>query len=327
MLSRVADSVFWMSRYVERAENVARFIDVNNNLALNFGEELDEQWAPMVLTSGDYAAFERKYGHVTRENVLEFLAFDRDNPNAIVSCLRKARENARAIRENLSTAMWEELNKFYLMVQAARREEVLDDPYEFLKQVRLASHLLVGITETTMAHGEAWHFSRMGRLLERADKTSRILDVKYFILLPEPADVGTPLDIVQWSALLRSTSALAMYRRVFGRIAPEKVAQFLILDRHFPRSIRFCLVNAQESLHAITGAPVGTFRTAAEQRLGRLRAGMDYASIDEIITEGMHEFVDRFQTQLNEVDISIDECFFSVEYADAAPPAAQGILQ
>lgn len=317
MLSRVADSVYWMSRYVERAENVARFIDVNHNLSLELGDTVGEQWAPLVFTTGDADLFLARYPEVSRESVIQFLAFDRENPNSILSCVQKARENARTIRENISSAMWEEINKFYHMVRsAAKAGEISEQPFEFCNQVKLASHLLIGITDSTMSHGEAWHFGRIGRLIERADKTSRIVDVKYFILLPDPRDVGSSLDVVQWSALLRSASALEMYRRVHGRISPERVADFLILSREFPRSIHFCVIKSQESLAEITGSALGTFANLVEQRTGRLRAELDYTSVANIIDRGLHEYIDDLQTQLNDIGQAIFDDFFRVKPVD-----------
>lgn len=314
MLSRVAESVFWLSRYIERAENVARFIDVNHTLLLDLGEDQTQQWKPLVQTSGDAGLFAERYGEFTRENVLQFLTFDEANPNSISACLAAARENGRTVREVISKPMWEALNKFFLMVrEAAGPGDVLTDPsrfYEFYNQIKLSSHLLVGITDATMAHGEAWHFGRMGRLLERADKTSRIVDVKYFFLLPDVRDVGSSLDVAQWLALLKSASALEMYRRTHGQIDPSSVVDFLVLDREFPRSIRFCLVKAEESLHAITGGAAGTFRTHAEQQLGRLRSEFDFTHVNDIFVRGVHEFVDGFQGKLNRVGEAIHESFF-----------------
>ena len=318
MLSRVADSIFWMNRYIERAENVARFVDVNLNLVLDVGSQVREQWAPLVATTGDSPLFAQSYSGHTQENVIKFLTFDERNPNSILSSLRAARENARTVREMISNTMWEEINKFYLLVcTAARDQVVLESPYDFFSQIRLCSHLIDGVTDATMSRGEAWHFGRIGRLLERADKTSRILDVKYYILLPGLLEANMPLDTVQWSALLKSASALEMYRQCFGRITPVHVADFLILNRQFPRSIHFCLVKAEESLLSITGTPVGTFRTTAEQRLGRLRAQFDYAHIDEIVSQGLHEFIDSLQDQLNGVGDAIAETFF-LPHIDAA---------
>jgi uncharacterized alpha-E superfamily protein len=314
MLSRVADSVTWMARYVERAENVARFIDVNHNLEIDLGDTVGEQWSPLVFTTGDDGAFRERYDAATRENVIRFLAFDRENPNSILSCVLAARENARTIREVISASMWEELNKFYHMVRAAETTYgILEQPYDFCHRVKKASHLLVGVTDCTMSHSEPWHFARMGRLLERADKTSRIVDVKYFILLPDVELVGSSLDIVQWSALLKSTSALEMYRRAHGRIIPIRVADYLILDRDFPRSMHFCVVKAAESLRMITGSSAGTYRNTAEQRLGLLRSQMDYANIEVIVDHGLHEYVDNFQIQLNLIGQAIFNDFFAMK--------------
>jgi uncharacterized alpha-E superfamily protein len=311
MLSRVADSVYWMARYVERAENVARFIDVNHNLEIDLGETASRQWAPLVHTTGDDGAFNERFDSMTRNNVIQFLAFDSHNPNSILSCIRSARENARTIREIISSAMWEEINKFYHMVRkASLSKDLLQQPYDFCNRVKLASHLLIGVTDSTMSHGEAWHFARMGRLIERADKTSRIVDVKYFILLPDAKDVGSSLDVVQWSALLKSATALEMYRRVHGRILPVRVAHFLLLDRDFPRSMHYCVVKAMESLQMITGATAGTFSSRVEQLLGRLRGEMDYASIEDIVERGLHEYIDDFQIRLNRIGDAVREEFF-----------------
>jgi uncharacterized alpha-E superfamily protein len=327
MLSRVADSIFWMSRYIERAENVARFIEVNLHLAMDVGNEgirAADQWAPLVTTTGDHELFFKLHGEPDQRKAIEFLTFDQRNPNSILSCLRAARENARTVREMISSPMWEELNKFYLMLCSAEvTRDVLESAYDFFNQVKLSSHLLEGITVATMSHGEAWHFARMGRLLERADKTSRILDVKYYVLLPAVAEVGTPLDTVQWSALLESASALEMYRKRFGRIVPADVADFLILDREFPRAIHFCLIKAEESLLAITGGERGRFRTVAEKQLGRLRAELDYTHITEIIDQGLHEFIDGFQLQLNHVGTAIHETFFALRPVSGTVPASQ----
>jgi uncharacterized alpha-E superfamily protein len=316
-----------MSRYIERAENVARFIDVNMHLAMDLGTEgvrAADQWAPLVDTTGDSELFGELYGEPDQGKAIEFLSFDERNPNSILSCLRAARENARTVREMISSSMWEELNKFYLMVRAARASgDVLHEAYDFFRQVKLSSHLLEGITMATMSHGEAWHFAQLGRLLERADKTSRILDVKYYVLLPTPIEVGTPLDTVQWSALLESASALEMYRKRFGRIVPADVADFLILDREFPRAIHFCLLKAEESLLAITGGERGRFRTLAEKRLGRLRSQLDYTQIAEIIDQGMHEFIDSFQLQLNKVGDAIHDTFFALRSLALKAAASQ----
>ena len=227
----------------------------------------------MVAAGGDHRrrrrSFRARIGTTTKESVVQFLTFDHENPNSILSCLRAARENARSVREIISAEMWEHINKFYLMVRdGGSLEDVLDNPYAFFEQVSVSGQQFLGVTDATMTHGEAWHFCQLGRMLERADKTSRILDVKYFILLPKLSDVGTPFDDIQWLALLRSASALEMYRQRHGRISPVNVVNFLVLDREFPRAVLHCLTRANESLHAISGTYTGSF-----QQLGRAALG------------------------------------------------------
>jgi uncharacterized alpha-E superfamily protein len=312
MLSRVADSVYWMSRYVERAENVARFIEVNFQLMLDAPAGEDQQWLPLVNTTGDHEGFAKRYKVPSQENVIRFLTVDAQNPNSILSCLRSARENARTVREIISSEMWLYLNKFYLMVNsAAANSACVKSPESLLEEVRLASHLFHGVTDASMTHGEAWHFAKLGQMLERADKTSRMLDVKYFILLRSAADIGTPFDDIQWAAVLRSASAFEMYRKRHGRISPRGVVEFLLLDREFPRAILFCLLSARDSLHAISGTPLGSFRYAAEKLLGQLCSDLAFASVDEIIKAGLHEYLDDLQTRLNQVGQSIYDTFFA----------------
>ena len=324
MLSRVADSVYWLNRYVERAENVARFIDVTENITIGSGDSslFGNPWAPLVYITGDQEDFEARYGVPSRESVLNFLLFDDKNPNSIISCVSKARENARTIREVISSVVWEQLNKFYLLVRSASQfANTVNLPQDFCEHVRLASHLFVGATDATTSHGEAWHFARVGRLLERADKTSRIVDVQYFLLLPNADQVGSALDVVRWSALLKSASALEMYRRQHGKIVPDRVADFLILDRHFPRSMHFSLIRAFDSLHRITGSPPGTFRNLSEQRMGQLCSGLDYSAINDIIEQGLHQYIDRFQRQLNLVGDAIRDDFFTPYNSPPSQPS------
>jgi uncharacterized alpha-E superfamily protein len=313
MLSRVADSIYWLNRYVERAENIARFVDVNLNLLLDSPVGTEQQWEPIVRTTGDLDLFNQRYGEATADNVIRFLTFDSEYPNSILSCLQAARENARSIREIISSEMWEQLNSFYLMVKEACTQQQLFQLVGFFAEVKLASHLFTGIMDATMSHNEGWHFGRVGRLLERADKTARILDVKYFILLPSINYVGTALDELQWIALLKSASAYEMYRKCQRRIAPQDVAKFLILDPEFPRSIRFCLLQVERSLREISGTPSRTWNNPAERTLGKLRAELDFITIEEIIQIGLHEFLDALQTQLNLVGDKIFETFFALE--------------
>lgn len=318
MLSRVADSIYWLNRYVERAENIARFVDVNQNLLLDSPSGLAQQWQPLIFTTGDLPLFKERYGEITEENVIQFLTFDRDYPNSILSCLISARENARSVREVISSEMWEQVNFAYLMVKDAANNKLNRAQLpEFFEEVKMSGHLFAGIMDATMSHGEGWHFGQVGRLLERADKTSRILDVKYFILLPSIQDVGTPLDEVQWMALLKSASAYEMYRkRQQHKITPNGVVEFLILDREFPRSIQFCLLQAERSLHQITGSPLGTWCNSAERSLGRLRSELDFITIEEIIETGLHEFLDNLQKRINDTGEKIFETFFALKPLD-----------
>jgi uncharacterized alpha-E superfamily protein len=308
----VAESIYWMSRYIERAENVARFIDVTLNLQLDMPVGSIQQWQPLVDTTGDGAAFTRRYGIATQRSVIQFLTFDAENPSSIRSCLRAARENARSVREVISSEMWEQLNEFYLMVNSAAADAgSLSDPQNLFASVKMSSHEFAGVTDATMTHSEGWHFTRLGRHLERADKTSRILDVKYFLLLPTAADVGTTYDDLQWAAVLKSASAFEMYRKRFGRMSPDRIVEFLLLDREFPRAIQCCLMMARESVHAVSGTPAGLFRSPVERLLGELCSELAYAQMDDIVAAGLHEYLDRLQTRMNTVGTGIYETFFA----------------
>jgi len=197
VLSRVADAIYWASRYVERAENVARFVEVNLNLMLETPIQRRASWRPLVMTTGDHEHFAKHYAEVTPDTVTRFLTFDSTCPNSILSSLGLARDNARTVREIISREMWQELNEFYLMVKAKSREPFrLGDMGDFLQRVKRSGIHYEGVTNATLSRGEAWSFARLGRLLERADKTSRILDVKYSALLPMPTEVGTVIDYV-----------------------------------------------------------------------------------------------------------------------------------
>lgn len=313
MLSRVAESIYWMARYIERAENVARIMDANYHMILDLPPGVGEQWEPLVVTSGDEVLFKELYADFNRENVVQFLTFDTRNPNSILSSLQMGRENARSVREWISSEMWQQVNTFYLMVKdTSRQGEVLELPHEFFVQIMMASHLFAGLSENTMTHGEGWEYARLGRMLERADKTARIIDVKYFILLPSVDYVGMPYDQILWSALLRSASAFEMYRKRYGQIAPDQIIEFLVLDNKFPRAIHHCLVMAELALRNISGTMRGRFTNRAEKTLGRLLADLDYTQVDDIKSIGLHEFLDNIQTRLNQVGSSVSETFFAI---------------
>lgn len=313
MLSRVADSIFWMCRYIERAENIARFIDVNLLLMLDSQMDMWQQWQPMVAITGDQEWFQEEYGETSQRQVLEFLTLDSEYLNSISSSLRMARENARSIRDVLPSEMWQQVNSAYHFVTGSgARKMMLNHPHDFYTQIKTCSQVFNGMAEGTMSRSEGWHFGRMGRLLERADKTSRLLDVKYFILLPKPEFVGSAYDNSQWAAVLRSASALEMYRKRYHRITPLNVVDFLTFDTEFPRSIHHCVIKAKESLHGITGTRVGSHRNSAERLIGRLEAELNYLDVHEVFHIGLHEFLDQIQSKLNDVGDAIFETFFAM---------------
>jgi uncharacterized alpha-E superfamily protein len=315
-----------MSRYVERAENVARFIDVNNLLSLDLPAGSLEQWAPLLSTTGDDALFTEYYKVASKSEVIRFLMFDGRNPNSVLASVAAARENARMARQYITLEMWEQVNRFYLAVQSAARASAngVEPHQDFFTDVMNASHLFLGITDATMSHNEGWHFCRLGRMIERADKTSRILDAKYFLLLPSIDAVGSPYDDIMWAAVLRSTSAFEMYRKRFQQIAPDKIVEFLVLDREFPRAIHYCAISAEESLRAISGTPRGMFRNRAEQQLGRIVADLNYIQVREIISRGLHEFLDDLQIRFNRAGEAIHGAFFALQSVPVVPQYRAG---
>lgn len=312
MLSRVANSIYWMSRYLERAENVARFIAVNVHLSLDLGlTKADTQWEPLVITSGDEADFHKRYKEFSEKNVLHFLTFDTKNLNSILSCINAARENARTVRESISSEMWEQINGLYHRVQEASRKKTVKDLEGFYSYIRTSSHLIAGLTENTLSHDESWHFARMGRMLERADKTARILDVKYFLLLPKAEYVDSPYDAVEWGAVLKSANAFDMYRRKFHRIDYHDVADFMIFSLEFPRAMAFCVRSAMKSLTAVTGESEEGIPAVAEIR--KLQQMLANTDVSTVLANGLHEFIDVFQFNLNVVDRAIYHSFFNTQ--------------
>ncbi|MBL0319138.1 MAG: alpha-E domain-containing protein [Alphaproteobacteria bacterium] len=312
MLSRVAESLFWMARYIERAENVSRFIAVNMHLTLDLASDAIQQWDPLIATTGDQTIFYHKYGKSTQDNAIQFLIFDEDNANSIKSCLIKARENARGVRDVLTTEIWEQINHLYLSITSETAPlEAAQNVFQYCKKLRLETQLVKGLVDNTISRTEAWHYLYLGRMLERAEKTVRILDVKYYILLPKVEHVGTPIDNIQWAAVLMSASALDMYHRQYRRFLPSSVAHFLLFNRDFPRSVLYCLTKSESSLCAISNTPIGTYSNEAERQLGRLRAQLEYADINDIIQNGLHEFIRDLISNLNEIGNTIQDHFFS----------------
>jgi len=316
MLSRVANSIFWMSRYLERADNTARLIETQLHMILDLPSlwEDSNAWKPLVDITGEGDYFSEKHGAPTRQNVIFFHTFDSDYPHSIKSCLTAARENARSVREVIPSEIWEMINKLYLEVAGrGTSRKAFNNPHKFYSDIKMASHLITGIAYTAMSRGEAWHFAQLGRYLERADTTSRILDVKYFIILPKLDDVGSSMDNVQWSALLKSTSSFEMYRKRFNLISPENIVDFLIFDREFPRSILYCVNHAEQSLFRIMGTPMGTFNNELERRFGKLSGKLNYSSVSEVMSIGLHEFLDDVQSDLNILGEAIFENFFAIK--------------
>ena len=218
MLSRVANSLYWISRYIERAENMARLLDVNLQLMLDFADlndqQLKEHWLPILCSAGDEDTFFKFYDRADSESVTEFLTFREENPNSIISCLFTARENARQVRDQISLEMFEAINECYLFLKSKNSRVIWQSgAHDFYEQIKKYSHLFQGLTASTFTRGDGYEFINLGKFLERADKTTRILDIKYHILLPSVADVGGAVDAAQWQAILRSASALEAYRR------------------------------------------------------------------------------------------------------------------
>lgn len=315
MLSRVADNIYWMSRYLERAASIARLIEVNYHLTLDMATVAGGQWEPLARTTGEFEWFHGEYKNATKRNVLQFLTFDRVWPSSIRSCLIRARENARTVREIISEDLWEEINSFYHLLMNSSLSGFGSDAdiYAFYRDIKKRGQLIDGLVEETMTQGEGYHFFRMGRLLERADKTSRVLDVKYFLLLPKVDFVGTPYDDIQWSALLRTLNALDTYRRTFGQINPANIVKLLFFDTAFPRSVLFCLNHVNESLHTLTSSPYTSYQNPAEQAIGQLCADLSYMDLSTVFSIGLHEFIDNLQSRLNMLDNAIFKSFFDVQ--------------
>jgi uncharacterized alpha-E superfamily protein len=309
MLCRVADSLFWLSRYIERAETHARLLDVNMQLMLDFEEHggVQMHWQPILATLEDQDRYAEKHQGISPEAVMDFVTFDRGNPNSIVSCLASARENARTVREQISSEMWEQLNRTFLYLRDGQaRADFAESPIDFYRRFVDRLHAFQGTTDATMTHAEGWEFLQAGKFLERADSTSRVLDVKYHILLPSGEQVGGSVDITQWMAVLRSCSAMEAYLKVHvGSVTAWQVAEFLILHADFPRSLRFCAAELDTALHRISGCPPSHFSCEAERLSGMLRSHLNYTTIQTVFGTGLHQFLDDIQLRMIEISESI----------------------
>lgn len=324
MLSRVADSMYWIGRYIERAENISRLLDVMLQLVLDYeplGEaQFTATWEPIVQAAGDQEQFFKLYPVADEASVSAFLTMDRRNANSIVSCVNAARENARMIRDQISGEMWEMINDLYLDLKKQDVESLgHSELAHFLARVRTGSHLFQGLTEATFFHEEGYRFLNVGKYLERADQTSRMLDIKYHIIMPEGQEVGGALDASQWIAVLRACSAFESYHRIYvADVLPWKVAEFLLLAPTFPRSLHFCLRTAGYHLRAISETAEGHFTNEAEKLLGRLSAEITYCDIGDIFREGLHEFIDRVQKRLLKLNKAVFETYLFYPEVDLA---------
>jgi uncharacterized alpha-E superfamily protein len=316
MLSRVANSLYWMSRYIERAENIARIVDVNLQLLLdlrNLDEErLAKHWLPIVQTTGDEQQFFQLHKKATGQAVTEFLVFQMENPNSIVFSICQARENARMVRDQITIEFWEELNRLYWFVRTPQARRVWkESPSEFFQQIKSGVLHLIGLTEATLIHNEGWWFAQTGKFIERADKTSRILDVRYQTL-PEkgaPASISQA-DALEWSAILRSCSAWDAYKTLRGaEVHPRGVAEFLLFNEDFPRSVRFCVDELNHALRRISGVAEGRFCNDAEKLAGRLAAELQFSTVDEIFDQGLHIYLDQLQTKLNNIGAALFDAY------------------
>ena len=308
MLSRVANSLFWMARYIERAENIARLVDVNLQLLLdirNLDEKrLIEYWHPIVQATGDEKEFFKLHPHATGKAVTEFLVFQAENPNSIVQTICQARENARMVRDQLTLELWEELNRLYLFVRSPEARQMWQrSPSEFFQEIKASSLHLNGIIAATLVHDEGWRFVQAGKFLERADKTTRILDVRYETLPQRGAPAGITPDLaLEWSAVLRSCSAWDAYKTIYGTdVHPRLVGEFLLLSDNFPRSVRFCVTGLNQAIRSISGVADGHFCNDAEKLTGRLVAELQFSSVDEIFDIGLHQYLDDVQVKLNNI--------------------------
>ena len=314
MLSRVANTFYWMVRYVERADNLARLIDVNQQLLLD-SERLDSDrlrdfWQPIILSTGDEEAFNTLYDKAGSAEVIRFLTDDRRNPNSIISCIGLARENARTVRDQLSDELWEELNALYLFTRSEDATRlIVSDPARYYQKIRRSAETFLGIASSTLSRNEAWDFMELGRQLERADKTTRFLDVSSYLPGGPEGVESASHGILHWTAILRSCGALGAYRGFKQIINARGVVEFLMFSKDFPRSIRFCVEKADISLHRISGTPRGTFSNEAERENGRLLADLNYGSTEEAFATGLHDYLDALQGRFNRIGRAIFESY------------------
>ena len=318
MLSRTADHLFWMARYIERAENTARMLDVNMSTSLlpQSAEEAERGWRAMLGISELQEAFDAKYPLLSPRDVLDFMVRDPTNPSSIYSCMHAARENARAVRGSLTTEVWETHNDTWLNLQRVFEEGLLGrDPQQLFEWVKYRSHVSRGVTIGTMLKDEAFFFIRLGTFLERADNAARIIDVKFHDngeateLLPAGRGNGVghrQRDFYYWAAVLRSVSAFEVYRKGYRDvITPERVAELLILREAMPRSLAACLNEVCVNLEMVRNSRSGE----TERRAGMLRAELRYGRIEDILQRGLHGYLTGFLERVSDLGGRISQDF------------------
>ena len=317
MLSRTADHLFWMARYMERAENTARMLDVNYEASLlpQSADAADKGWKGLLSISELTGDFAKRHGEVTPASVIRYMVSDENNGSSIRNCLQAARENARAVRGTLTTEVWETQNQTWLEFQRkVASDAYLRDPSSLFEWVKFRSHLSRGVTVGTMLQDEAFHFLRIGSFLERADNTARLLDVKFHAVESEYHGGGNggvsgrdiEVDFYHWSGILRSVSGFEVYRKVYRNvIRPEKVAELLILRPDMPRSLAACLHEVVANLKRVANEQ----STETQRRAGRLLADLQYGRIDEILATGLHAYLTQFLERVGTLGAGISRDF------------------
>ena len=313
MLARDADAMYWMSRYVERAEHVARLLLVNSNLLIDVGDLAPalqaRQWQSLLTI---LRLAELPDGPDLAQRVGQYLTFNLDNPSSILNCLTHARENARGIRENISAEMWECLNTLYWAVRGDEAPAKYDDsPDDFYRSIMAASMLFQGLTDQTMAHDQRWQFTQLAKYFERADVTCRVIQTKFNILSANETMTESAIRNIHWMAVLRSCCSIEAYRRTYlGDMDPLKVAGFLLLEKNFPRSVRFSVEGSLRAMTQIRTAVNPRQLDEAERILGRLDAQLEYAELGEILMEGLSQYLERIQSAVADAALAVQKRYF-----------------
>jgi uncharacterized alpha-E superfamily protein len=316
MLSRVANLIYWIARHLERAENTARIVDVNAALVLDLqarqAADDPRAWEPLVFVTGSDERFHELYGEkVSERAVVEFMLFDRRNASSVLACVAAARENARCIRDQISSELWEAINTFYLRLK--------DDDFtryaqlgasDYLAWIKAQTQLYHAVADAMLPRSDGWWFYELGRQLERADNTTRILDIKYFMILPSTQAVGSALDVVQWASVLRSCSAFEAFRRSRrGDLTLLRVVDYLLRDHFFPRSVRFAVAQAEEALQRIGPGDGQPAVAEAHALVTQLRTELDAADCARLIQSGLHEYLDGLQRRLGDIHVAVQHAY------------------